>query len=143
MKNIAILLFCLFGLVACAPPINQENVEFVQKGETPEQVMSHVRRKPYKIVKATHGKQSYLAYYYPMQTGTSTQVSCDDIFCTPYDIPISSPYVFIFKDASNPRLYRYGLVEQLNKSPDPATRTAMQKVANYGIKVQPNKAKKG
>jgi hypothetical protein len=62
----------------------------------------------------------FSAHHYALQTGSTQQMT---MVCSPacfpvfYTVPVTQPYVVVF-EGTPPRLFAFGMVEELSRSPD-------------------------
>lgn len=139
MKLKIFFITCLAILLCgCFPePITMNQIQTIQRGYSVDQVNQLVKRKPTSEVTTVYKNKSYLAQFIPMQTGTTTQytMSCTQYSCisTPISVPVSSPYVFLYRDDQGYKLLTWGFVQELNKSGDLTTQAVMQQIAQTTI----------
>lgn len=128
--RILLITLCLGILTACTnPPINPYHLEDIKVGQSRDHVLAQVRQKPDKVVHTTFNGDDIIAYYYHLQTGTRTSTVCSaPAICRQVKEPVSIPYLFIFKNANQPRLAYYGTVEKMKKSIDPAQRSLVKQI---------------
>jgi hypothetical protein len=71
--------------------------------------------------------RTFSARHYALQTGSTQQMTmvCSPV-CIPvfYTVPVTQPYVLVF-EGKPPRLFAFGMVEELSRSPDADTAKMM------------------
>jgi len=119
MPKIFLTFIIITLLTACKPPpLCPKQLDGIEYGQSRNQVLKILNHRPDQIVHATLYGTDYIAYYYQLQTGTKNSTKCKTRFsCAQTPKPITTPYLFIFKNANQPKLKYYGSLESLEQSP--------------------------
>lgn len=109
-------------LVGCAGPLTMNNIQFVERGMSPDNLLSMVGREPAKVFTliAPEDGREYQVQIFPMQIGTATTYS---FYTNPQGIlvpqttryPVSENFAFLFYEES---LLFWGFFHEYARSDD-------------------------
>jgi hypothetical protein len=110
----------LLILTGCVVFLQREQTANLKEGSDAAEVKKAIGSASVTSAHAfTANGKTYLAEHYSLQTGSRSEMtwSCTT-YCFPiwYQVPIAVPYVLVYEE--NKRLYAWGPVEELSRSPN-------------------------
>lgn len=130
MRIFILLALCWGLLTACiAPPLNPQQLQGLESGQTRDHILAQLRQSPRKVIHTSFDSDDYVVYFYQLQTATRMTTICKTAkVCTQSKEPVLEPYLFIFKGANPPRLAYFNTLDKLKKSPLAKERTIMEQI---------------
>ena len=112
---VVLVTLLLFG---CAGPLTMDQLQTLQRGQSPAQVQEQLKRPPEAQFSLQHANKEYHVEIYQMQTGSrmESSVVCNQYGCYPmsYSVPVTQLYLFVYEADSG--LYTWGFEEEVSKS---------------------------
>ncbi len=129
MYKFIVILIIAQLLSGCTAVLNSNTLQKVQVGQSRDHVMTIVNQSPNQVIHTAWNSDDYIIYYYQLQVGTRSTNYCNPSrACFSKKTAITVPYLFIFKDANQPRLLFFGTLTALKLSIDATQRAILEQL---------------